>query len=121
MLTNFWQGKERKPNGRINIIPGFDGYAVGNNRELKRILGEFGIDYTLISDVSEVFDTPTDGSYRMFDGGTSLEAVREALHSKATIAMQKYCSEKSLEMAASVGQETASFHYPLGCRPPMSS
>ena len=114
VLTNFWQGKERKPNDRINIIPGFDGYAVGNNRELKRMLGEFGIDYTLISDVSDVFDTPTDGSYRMFDGGTSLEAVREALHSKATIAMQKYCSEKSLEMAAGVGQETASFHYPLG-------
>ncbi len=76
VLTNFWQGKERKPNDRINIIPGFDGYAVGNNRELKRILGEFGIDYTLISDVSDVFDTPTDGSYRMFDGGTSLQAVK---------------------------------------------
>src|SRR5208337_2723490 len=106
VLTNFWQGKERKPNDRINIIPGFDGFAVGNNRELKRILGEFGIDYTLISDVSEVFDTPTDGTYRMFDGGTSLQDVRDALHSKATIAMQKNCSDKSLEFAAGVGQET---------------
>jgi nitrogenase molybdenum-iron protein beta chain len=114
VLSNFWQGKAREPNGRINIIPGFDGFAVGNNRELKRMLAEFGVDYTLVSDVSDVFDTPTDGVYRMFDGGTSLEAVAEALNAKATIAMQKYCSEKSLELAASVGQETVALHYPLG-------
>jgi nitrogenase molybdenum-iron protein beta chain len=114
VLSNFWDGKERTPNERINIIPGFDGFAVGNNRELKRILDAFGIDYTLISDVSEVFDTPTDGTYRMFDGGTSIEAVSEALHSKATISLQKYCSDKTLELAAATGQETASFHYPLG-------
>ena len=114
VLSNLWEGKERQPNDRINLIPGFDGFAVGNNRELKRILGECGIDYTLISDVSDVFDTPTDGTYRMFDGGTSIEAAAEARNSKATVAMQKYCSDKSLELAASVGQETASFHYPLG-------
>jgi nitrogenase molybdenum-iron protein beta chain len=41
-------------------------------------------------------------------------AVTEALNAKATIAMQQYCSEKSLELAASVGQETAAFHYPMG-------
>jgi len=114
VLNTFWEGKTREPNARINIVPGFDGFAVGNNRELKRMLAEFGIDYTLISDASDVFDTPTDGTYRMFDGGTSLEAVAEALNSKATVAMQKYCSEKTLELAAAVGQETASFHYPLG-------
>ena len=114
VLNYFWEGKTRQPNDRINLIPGFDGFAVGNNRELKRVLDAFGIDYTLISDVSDVFDTPTDGTYRMFDGGTPIAAIPEALNSKATIALQKYCSEKSLELAATAGQETASFHYPLG-------
>ena len=114
VLSNFWSGRAREPSDRLNIIPGFDGYAVGNNRELKRILAEFGVDCTLISDVSEVFDTPTDGVYRMFDGGTTLAEATEALNAKATIAMQQYCSEKSLELASSVGQETAAFHYPLG-------
>jgi len=114
VLSYLWEGQTRQADDRINIIPGFDGYAVGNNRELKRILGEFGIDFTLISDVSDVFDTPTDGVYRMFDGGTPIAAAKAAINAKATIAMQKYCSEKSLELAASVGQETAAFHYPLG-------
>jgi len=114
ILANFWEGATRVPGDKINIIPGFDGFAVGNNRELKRILGEFGIDYTIISDVSEQFDTPTDGTYRMFDGGTTIDEVKDALNAKATVSMQKYCSDKTLELAASKGQETASFHYPLG-------
>jgi nitrogenase molybdenum-iron protein beta chain len=114
MLSLFWEGAEPHPNEKVNIIPGFDGFAVGNNRELKRILDEFGIGYTLISDVSDVFDTPTDGTYRMFDGGTPIEAVKEAVHAKATIAMQQYCSEKSLEFATATGQQTVALHYPMG-------
>jgi len=114
VLSCFWEGANRESNGKINIIPGFDGFAVGNNRELKRILAEFGIEYTIISDVSDQFDTPTDGTYRMFDGGTSITQVKEALNAKATISMQSYCSEKTLEYVAGKGQGTASFHYPLG-------
>ena len=66
VLENFWKGAERKPNGKINIIPGFDGFCVGNNRELKRLLDVMGVDYTLISDASDQFDTPSDGEYRMY-------------------------------------------------------
>src|SRR5271167_3682160 len=36
IIDNFWKGKERVAEDRINIIPGFDGFAVGNNREIKR-------------------------------------------------------------------------------------
>ena len=36
ILENFWKGAERKPGTSLNIIPGFDGFCVGNNRELKR-------------------------------------------------------------------------------------
>ncbi|GEB89946.1 nitrogenase molybdenum-iron protein subunit beta [Zymomonas mobilis subsp. pomaceae] len=114
ILENFWKGAERKPNDSINIIPGFDGYAVGNNRELKRILDLMGVNYTILSDVSDQFDTPSDGEFRMYDGGTTLDQVRDAVNAKATISMQEYCTPKTLEYAQTFGQETASFHYPLG-------
>ncbi|WP_116133762.1 nitrogenase molybdenum-iron protein subunit beta [Tropicimonas sp. IMCC34043] len=114
ILTNFWEGQERVANQSINIVPGFDGFAVGNMRELKRILETMEIDYTFLSDVSDVYDTPSDGTFRMFDGGTKLEDVKAALNAKATISMQEYCSPKTLEYCEKQGQETTSFHYPMG-------
>ncbi|MBI5163557.1 MAG: nitrogenase molybdenum-iron protein subunit beta [Magnetospirillum sp.] len=99
---------------RINVIPGFDGYAVANNREIKRMLDTMGVDYTMISDVSEVWDTPTDGTYRMYDGGTSLDDTRAALNAKATVALQQFCSEKTLELCASKGQDVVALNHPLG-------
>ena len=45
IIEHFWDGKagtapklERQPNGKINFIGGFDGYTVGNIREIKRML-----------------------------------------------------------------------------------
>lgn len=114
MLTLFWENAERVENDTVNVVPGFDGFCVGNNRELKRIFKEFGVEATIISDASDFFDTPTDGNYRMFDGGTPIAAVKAAINAKATVAMQKYCSVNTLEFAAEKGQQTASFHYPLG-------
>jgi nitrogenase molybdenum-iron protein beta chain len=114
VFSYFWEGLTRTPGEGINLIPGFDGYAVGNNRELKRIFGEFGIDVTIISDVSEQFDTPTDGKYRMFDGGTTIDEVKAALNAKATISMQKYCTDKTGELVAEKGQEYVPLHYPMG-------
>ena len=114
ILEHFWKGKTRVDNGSINIIPGFDGFAVGNNRELKRILDLMGVSYNILSDVSDQFDTPSDGEYRMYDGGTPLDVVKDAVNAKATVSLQEYCSPKTLDYAASFGQETASFHYPLG-------
>ncbi len=114
ILSYFWEGKEPTPGESINIIPGFDGYCVGNNRELKRVLDLMEIDYTILSDPSDVYDTPSDGEFRMYDGGTTLDEVQNALNAKATISLQEYCSKKSLVMAKEKGQETASFHYPMG-------
>lgn len=114
VFTYFWEGLERTPGEGINLIPGFDGYAVGNNRELKRIFKEFGAEVTIISDVSDQFDTPTDGRYRMFDGGTTIDEVKRALNAKATISMQEYCTGKTGELVAEKGQEYVALHYPLG-------
>lgn len=114
MLKLFWEGAERTEKDTINIVPGFDGFCVGNNRELKRIFDVFGVEANIISDASDFFDTPTDGHYRMFDGGTPIDTVKDALNAKATLSMQKYCSGNTLEYAKEKGQQTASFHYPMG-------
>ncbi|UWU25836.1 nitrogenase molybdenum-iron protein subunit beta (plasmid) [Rhizobium sp. CB3060] len=115
ILEHFWKGRERKePNGTINIIPGFDGFCVGNNRELKRLLDLMGVSYTLIQDASDQFDTPSDGMYRMYDGGTTIGDVKEALGAEATLSLQHYNTRKTLEYCKELGQPTASFHYPLG-------
>ncbi len=114
ILTHFWEGKERTPGEKINLVMGFDGYTVGNIRELKRILNAMGISFTILADNSDVWDTPADGKFRMYDGGTTLEEAKEALHAKATLSMQEFCTEKSLEYAASRGQETVALNLPIG-------
>jgi nitrogenase molybdenum-iron protein beta chain len=116
VLENFWKGAERKPGTKINIVPGFDGFCVGNNRELKRLLDMMGVEYTILGDASDQFDTPSDGEFRMYDGGTKLDDVKAALDAKATISLQHWNTRKTLDYAASFGHQTASFNYPLGVR-----
>ncbi|OAF06879.1 nitrogenase molybdenum-iron protein subunit beta [Bradyrhizobium centrolobii] len=121
ILEHFWDGKagsapklERKQNGKINVIGGFDGYTVGNLREIKRILELMEIEYTILGDNSDVFDTPTDGEFRMYGGGTSLHDAANAVHAKATISMQQYCTEKTLPFVEDHGHKILAFNYPLG-------
>jgi len=114
ILSHFWEKEERVATDKINIIPGFDGFAVANNREIARVLGEMGVEYTMLGDVSDVYDTPSDGEFRMYDGGTKLYDAKAALNAKATLSMQEYCTPKTLAYAASKGQEVASLHYPMG-------
>ena len=114
ILTYLWEGRERTENETVNLIGGFDGYSVGNMRELKRLFGLMGADVTILSDTSDVYDTPTDGKYRMYDGGTKIEDARAALNAKATISMQEYCTPQTLSTLKGLGHETAAFNYPLG-------
>ncbi len=121
ILSYFWDGKagavpalERKPNESINFIGGFDGYTVGNLREIKRLLGLMGVDYTILSDNSDVWDTPTDGEFRMYDGGTTVEQTEAALNAKATIAMQAISTEKTMAYIAEKGQEVVALNCPMG-------
>jgi nitrogenase molybdenum-iron protein beta chain len=121
IMEHFWGGKagtapvlERVPNEKINFIGGFDGYTVGNLREIKRILGLMGVDFTILSDNSDVWDTPSDGKFRMYDGGTTLEDAANAVHAKATISMQEFCTEKTLAYIAGKGQEVVALNHPIG-------
>jgi len=123
IFEHFWDGKagtapklDRVPNEKINFIGGFDGYTVGNLREVKRLFGLMGVEYTILADNSEVWDTPTDGEFRMYDGGTTLEEAANALHAKATISMQEYCTEKTLPFIANHGQEVVAFNHPVGVK-----
>ena len=84
IFEHFWDGKagtapklERQPNEKINFIGGFDGYTVGNIREVKRLFDLMDVEYTILCDNSDVWDTPTDGEFRMYDGGTTLEERSE--------------------------------------------
>jgi nitrogenase molybdenum-iron protein beta chain len=114
ILEHLWKGAERSAGSTLNLIPGFDGFAVGNNRELKRMLDIMGVPYTLLSDVSDQFDTPSDGRFRMFAGGTSIESGKAALHAGATLSLQEYCTPKTLDFCSARGQAVASLHYPMG-------
>ena len=52
----------------------------------------------------------------MYDGGTTLEEAANAIHAKATISMQQYCTEKTLPVIAAHGQETVAFNHPIGVK-----
>jgi nitrogenase molybdenum-iron protein beta chain len=121
VIEHFWDGKagtvpklERQENGSINFIGGFDGYTVGNMREIKRIFTMMDIDYTILGDNSDVWDTPTDGEFRMYDGGTKLADVEAAVNAKATISMQQFCTEKTLDLISHHGQEIVALNHPVG-------
>lgn len=121
VLQHFWDGKagtapalERKPDDSINFIGGFDGFVVGNMKEIRRIFELFGADYTVLCDPSQVWNTPTDGQFRMYDGGTTKAEVQRALNAKATIVFQAYCCEKTARYLADKGHEVVALNAPVG-------
>jgi nitrogenase molybdenum-iron protein beta subunit len=121
VLQHFWDGKsgtvpplERKPGESINFIGGFDGFVVGNMKEIRRIFDLFGADYTVLCDPSEVWNTPTDGEFRMYEGGTTKEEVERALHAKATIVFQEYSCEKTIKYLREKGQDVVVLNSPIG-------
>ncbi|MFV1950613.1 MAG: nitrogenase molybdenum-iron protein subunit beta, partial [Nitrospinota bacterium] len=87
--------KTDKKTDKINIIPGFDTH-VGNLREIKRILNLFGVEYTILADNTEYLDSPLTGEFDMYPGGTPLEETRESINNKATIALQRYSTKKTI-------------------------
>jgi nitrogenase molybdenum-iron protein beta chain len=121
VLKHFWDGKAgtapalvREPGQSINFIGGFDGFVVGNMKEIRRIFDLFGADYTVLCDPSEVWNTPTDGEFRMYEGGTTKAEVERALNAKATIVFQEFCCEKTTKYLKEKGQEVVVLNAPVG-------
>ncbi|SCK17892.1 Mo-nitrogenase MoFe protein subunit NifK [Variovorax sp. HW608] len=123
ILKHFWDGKAgttaplvRVPDESINFIGGFDGFVVGNMKEIRRIFDLFGVKVNVICDPSETWNTPTDGEFRMYEGGTTKEEVEAALNAKATIVFQEYCCEKTSKFIAEHGQEVVVLNAPMGVK-----
>ncbi|HEC98355.1 MAG TPA: nitrogenase molybdenum-iron protein subunit beta, partial [Nitrospirae bacterium] len=115
ILTTITEGKKGEPNGKINIIPGFDTYT-GNYREVKRLLGIMGVDFTLLSDASDVFDSPNTGEYKMYPGGTPLEEAADSVNATATIALQKYSTVKTMKYIEKEWGQEALVLPPMGVK-----
>jgi len=115
ILSAVTAGKKGGPNGKINIIPGFDTYT-GNYRELKRLLKIMDVDFTLLSDVSDVFDSPNTGEYKLYPGGTPLNDAADSVNAAATIALQKYSTVKTMSYIRSEWGPEALVLSPIGVR-----
>lgn len=96
ILQTLTAGKqvEGRCTGKLNLIPGFDANT-GNFREYKRILEAFSIPYTILGDISDVFDSPNDGTYRIYPGGTKLDDAADSVNGKATLNLGPYSAAKT--------------------------
>jgi nitrogenase molybdenum-iron protein beta chain len=96
ILQTLTEGKkvEGRCTGKLNLLPGFD-TNTGDYREYKRILEAFGIPHTVIADISESFDSPNDGTYRLYPGGTPLSEAADSINGKATLTVGPYATSKT--------------------------
>ncbi|WP_242355443.1 MULTISPECIES: nitrogenase molybdenum-iron protein subunit beta [Anaeromyxobacter] len=96
ILETLTEGRavEGRCTGKLNFIAGFDANT-GNYREYKRIFEAFGIPYTFLADISETFDSPLDGTYRLYPGGTPLEEAADSINGKATLSVAPYATTKT--------------------------
>ncbi len=85
---------EGRCTGKLNLIAGCD-FNTGNYREYSRIMKEFHIPTTILADVSESFDSPCDGTYRLYPGGTPLEDAADSINGKATVSVGPYATTKT--------------------------
>jgi nitrogenase molybdenum-iron protein beta chain len=114
ILSYLTAGAKKRPNGKINIIPGFDTYT-GNIREIKRLLNLMNVRYTVLADISDVMDSPNTGEYRLYPGGTPLDEAVDSINAIATVAIQRYSTVKTGEFIKEVwGQAFIALPMPIG-------
>ena len=114
MTLNHMEGKVVGANGKLNIVPGFETY-LGNYRVIRRMLGEMGVDYSLLCDPTEILDTPTDGEYRMYAGGTPQAEVKDAPNAISTILLQPLQLEKTRKFVEGTwNHEVPKLNIPMG-------
>jgi len=114
ILSYLTAGAKKRPNGKINIIPGFDTYT-GNIREIKRLLNLMNVRYTILADISDVMDSPNTGEYRLYPGGTPLDEAVDSINAIATVAIQRYSTVKTGEFIKEVwGQAFIALPMPIG-------
>ena len=111
---NDMEGKEAGSSCKINIVPGFETY-LGNFRVIRRMLEEMDVDYTFLSDPSDVLDTPADGEYRMYAGGTTIDEVKEAPNAVDTLLLQPWQLAKTKKYVKGTWKhEAPAIEIPMG-------
>jgi nitrogenase molybdenum-iron protein beta chain len=94
---------------------GFDGYT-GNIREVKRMLALMGVPHTVLADVSDVFDSPNTGQYKLYSGGTPLAEAADAANALGTVVLQRHSALKSAEFIRKEWGQTVVTKNPMGIR-----
>ncbi len=97
--VNSMEDKKIGSNGKINIVPGFETY-LGNYRVIHRMLDEMGVAHTMLSDPTEVLDTPADGQFRMYAGGTTQAEVKDAPNAIDTFLLQPLQLDKTQQVSS---------------------
>ena len=116
ILTTLTAGQKKETtNGKINFIPGFETY-IGNLREIKRIAEVMGVNYTLLADNSDYLDSPNNGEYNMYPGGTPLDVAADSINGEATIAFQAYSTTKTREYIEKEWKQKTYVNRPVGIR-----
>ena len=103
---NYMEGKEVGSNGKLNIVPGFETY-LGNYRVIKRMMADMDVDATLLCDPTEVLDTPADGKFRLYEGGTTIDEVKDAPNAYYTLLLQPWQLEKTKKFVQGTWKHTA--------------
>jgi len=116
VLETLTAGKkiEGRCTGKLNFITGFDANT-GNYREYKRLFEEMGIPYTFLADISDTFDSPNDGKYRLYAGGTPLDEAADSINGKATVTVGHFSTLKTYTwIKGEYSGEHAALPMPLG-------
>jgi nitrogenase molybdenum-iron protein beta chain len=111
---NNMDDKKVGSNAKINLVPGFETY-LGNYRVIHRMMKEMGIDYSLLSDPSEVLDTPADGNFRLYAGGTTQAELKDAPNAIDTLLLQPWQLEKTKKFVQTIWHQPATaINIPMG-------
>jgi nitrogenase molybdenum-iron protein beta chain len=101
-------------NGKINLVPGFETY-LGNYRVMHRMMTEMGVDYSMLCDPTEVLDTPADGEFRMYAGGTTQDEIKDAPNAIDTLLLQPWQLPKTKKhVEITWRQNAAHINIPMG-------
>ncbi|MBV1789734.1 nitrogenase molybdenum-iron protein subunit beta [Marinobacterium sp. D7] len=111
---NYMEDKVVGSNGKLNFVPGFETY-LGNFRVIKRMMADMDVDACLLSDPSEVLDTPADGKFRMYEGGTTMDEIKDAPNALNTILLQPWQLVKTEKFAKNTwNHEVPKLNIPMG-------
>ena len=111
---NEMEGKTVGSNGKLNIVTGFETY-LGNYRVIKRMLKEMDVEYTMLCDPEEILDTPTDGEFRMYAGGTTIAEIKDAPNAIDTLLLQPWHLTKTKKFVQDTWKQPANaIDIPMG-------